>query len=228
MLHLPGRNRKVSTDVHTDNHDVLIFHTQGAKRWRVYAPPTRASRVNTAHPLYRGKNEDRLLEDELGELLLDVILQPGQVLFVPMGFPHATGTAGTGDEVSVHLTLGLSTADYDFCWGGLRKSLLQNLGQTPSPEDGLSDRLWWRLLSPLPVGFLAQRLVKNARLSTSLLVKEVGKQFLDLLHAMGELDSSSLPHLEHLVAQHFSRQVAGFRLFQELWNQLCQSPPASH
>jgi hypothetical protein len=145
-----------------------------------------------------------------------------------MGFPHATGTAGTGDEGSEHLTWGLTTADYDFCWGGLRKSLLQNLGQTPSPEDGLSDRLWWRLLSPLPVGFLAQRLVKNARLSTSLLVKEVGKQLLDLLHAMGELDSSSLPHLEHLVAQHFSRQVAGFRLFQELWNQLCQSPPASH
>ena len=207
---------------------MLIFHTQGAKRWRVYAPPARASRVNTAHPLYRGKNEDRLLEDELGELLLDVILQPGQVLFVPMGFPHATGTAGTGDEVSVHLTLGLSTADYDFCWGGLRKSLLQNLGQTPSPEDVLSDRLWWRLLSPLPVGFLAQRLAKNARLSPSLLVKEVGKQLLDLLHAIGELDSSSLPHLEHLVAQHLSRQVAGFRLFQELWNQLCQSPPANH
>lgn len=207
-LHLRGRNREVSTDVHTDNHDVLIFHTQGAKRWRVYAPP---QRLRGSHPLYRGKNEDRLLDHELGELLVDVILRPGQVLFVPMGFPHATGTAGTEDsEVSVHLTLGLSTADYEFCWGGLRKSALQLLGRVPKADEGLPDHLWWRLLSPLPVGFLAQRLGPR-KMSPAVLVEEVGQQLLDLLHStreLGELDGSFLPgDLERLVAQHLHKQV---------------------
>ncbi|CAE8652672.1 unnamed protein product [Polarella glacialis] len=151
-IYVTGRGRKVSTDVHTDNHDVLILHTEGAKHWRVYAPPARAEGL--AHPLYRGKNEDKLDDSELGEPLIDVVLRPGEVLFVPMGFPHATSTLDTGDsEVSVHMTLGISTADYDFSLGGLRKALLQDLAQDAKlDEPQVPDEAFWRLLSPIPVG----------------------------------------------------------------------------
>ncbi len=209
-----GCDREVSTDVHTDNHDVLIFHSQGAKRWRIYAPP---ARKGAGHPLYRGKNEDRLLDEELGSLLLDSILTPGQVLFVPMGFPHATGTAGTAGkggtshEVSVHLTLGLSTADYEFCLGGLRKAWVQD-SWTAKAEDALPDPLWWRLLAPMPVGFLAQG---NGVRSSRALVQNIAQQLLEVLRATGELcEATCVKEVEELVMKHLSRQAHAVSKFQ--------------
>ena len=189
---------------------MLIFHSQGAKRWRIYAPPAR--RGAAGHPLYRGKNEDRLLDEELGSLLLDVILTPGQVLFVPMGFPHATGTAGTAgkggtshEEVSVHLTLGLSTADYEFCLGGLRKAWVQDKSWTAKAEDALPDPLWWRLLAPMPVGFLAQG---NGVKTSMALIQNIAQQLLEVLRATGELrQGTRVEEMEELVMKHLSRQV---------------------
>eukprot|EP00933_Yihiella_yeosuensis_P037229 TRINITY_DN31103_c0_g1_i1.p1 TRINITY_DN31103_c0_g1~~TRINITY_DN31103_c0_g1_i1.p1 ORF type:complete len:703 (-),score=101.71 TRINITY_DN31103_c0_g1_i1:134-2158(-) len=162
-VYITGRGRRVSTDVHTDNHDVLILHTEGAKRWQVFEPPLRRSGM--AHPLYRGKNEDKLESSELGEPLLDVVLRPGEVLFVPMGFPHATSTIDTGEtDVSVHVTLGLSTADYGLCLGGLRQSLLEHLGQESKlNEPYLNDNVFWKLWCPVPVGCLVPNIVREAK-----------------------------------------------------------------
>ena len=195
---------------------MLIFHSQGAKRWRIYAPPAR--RGAAGHPLYRGKNEDRLLDEELGSLLLDVILTPGQVLFVPMGFPHATGTAGTAgkggtshQEVSVHLTLGLSTADYEFCLGGLRKAWVQDKSWAAKAEDALPDPLWWRLLAPMPVGFLAQG---NGVKTSMALVQNIAQQLLEVLRATGELrQGTRVEEVEELVMKHLSRQAHLFSKF---------------
>ena len=108
-LYTTSPGRAVSTPPHADHHDVLIMQSQGSKRWRVFAPPhSRPGR----HPLYRGKGEDSLCEAELGPALIDVILRPGECLFVPSGFPHATSTAiAERAAASVHLTLGLAAAD---------------------------------------------------------------------------------------------------------------------
>jgi ribosomal protein L16 Arg81 hydroxylase len=38
-----------------------------------------------------GKSKDSLELSELSEPLLDVVMQPGQILYVPAGFPHTTG-----------------------------------------------------------------------------------------------------------------------------------------
>ncbi|CAK0865853.1 unnamed protein product, partial [Prorocentrum cordatum] len=165
-VYVTGGGRAISTDVHTDNHDVLILQTEGAKRWTVYPPPQRAP--GKAHPLYRGKEEDRLLASELAEPLLEVVLRPGEVLFIPMGFPHATSTqmpepatqpdavaADADGSVSVHLTLGISAADHDFCLGGLRRSLLERLGEGAAlDEPALADGAFWELWSPTPAGCL--------------------------------------------------------------------------
>ena len=151
-MYITGPERMTSTDVHTDNHDVIILQTAGAKHWRIFAPPPANSQ---SHPLYRGKHGDKLSPHELGNPLLDVVLHAGEVLFVPMGFAHFTSTQGTGHAgVSVHLTLGLSTADYNFCLDGLRTILLQQMGR-PSDKAETSSQLWWHLLSPVPVGYLA-------------------------------------------------------------------------
>ena len=56
---------------------------------------------------------------ELDEPLLDAWLEPGDVLYVPIGFPHATSTEAC-DAVSCHVTLGLDTYFYGLCYATLR------------------------------------------------------------------------------------------------------------
>ena len=207
-VYVTGRDRKVSTDCHTDNHDVLIFHTQGAKRWRIYAPPP----LSEKNPLYRGKDEDRLLDSELGECLLDLVLQPGELLFVPMGFPHATSTEAT-EEVSIHLTLGLSTADYDFCLGGLRRCLLAELQSPREAKAAL-----WELLRPLRVGALAP---------TEDLPCDIGRELLELLLKLGDVSQGELeelrPHAEDLVCRLLTRQVAVLKSQEEAYEEVIRS-----
>ena len=74
----------LSVPPHTDRQDVLVFQTQGAKRWRVFAPPPRSKGKD---PLNRGKNGDVLGFEEMGPPLLDTVLRKGDVLYVPTGFP---------------------------------------------------------------------------------------------------------------------------------------------
>jgi len=83
--------------LHLDTHDVLILQLEGTKAWRVYTPcfpsPTKLQRPPTEIP-----------KEAVGAPLLDVILQPGDVLYVPRGFGHEVFTQG---DASLHLTVGI-------------------------------------------------------------------------------------------------------------------------
>jgi hypothetical protein len=85
-------------ELHFDYHDVFIVQLEGSKRWRVWEPlvrtqlPVRAARVPMP------------TLDELGPPALDRTLRPGDVLYLPRGFPHA---AETVDASSAHLTIGV-------------------------------------------------------------------------------------------------------------------------
>ena len=63
----------------------------GAPSRSVFGRPPR--QPGGVHPLKRGKHDDVLTAAELGEPLVDVTLRPGECLFVPAGFAHATSTA---------------------------------------------------------------------------------------------------------------------------------------
>ena len=64
----------VSVPPHTDRQDVIVFQTQGSKRWRVYSPP---KRVKGKDPLNRGKAGDVIPPSDLGVPLLDIVLRRG-------------------------------------------------------------------------------------------------------------------------------------------------------
>ncbi len=64
----------VSVPPHTDRQDVLVFQTEGSKRWRVYSP---TKRMKGKDPLNRGKAGDVLSKSDLGTPLLDVVLRRG-------------------------------------------------------------------------------------------------------------------------------------------------------
>jgi hypothetical protein len=95
----------------------------------------------------RGKGEDDLPLYSLmesGTLLLETTLHPGDVLLVPGGFPHTTGTApaaaattttttegeGGSDETSLHLTFNIDTHVWDLDYLSARRMALRRAGVT--------------------------------------------------------------------------------------------------
>jgi hypothetical protein len=86
-------------DVHFDYHDVFVVQLEGTKRWRIWSPTDRSrDPVGGKHAIARPKLED------LGEPMLDLVLEAGDVLYLPRGHPHI---AETTDQASAHLTIGV-------------------------------------------------------------------------------------------------------------------------
>jgi cupin superfamily protein len=82
--------------VHHDTHDVLCLQVAGEKRWLVYEPVLDL-------PL-----KDQRYRSELGaagETVLDVVLRPGDTLYLPRGWLHEALTSETD---SLHLTIGVN------------------------------------------------------------------------------------------------------------------------
>lgn len=80
---------------HWDDHDVIVVQVSGAKRWRLFGATRTA-------PMYRDVAEP---EDPPETPVADLVLQPGDVLYLPRGWWHAV-TADQG-TASLHLTCGL-------------------------------------------------------------------------------------------------------------------------
>ena len=89
-------------DLHFETHDVMIVQIGGKKEWKVY------DRVeeNPCHGLSDGSSVPR---DAVGAPIVDTVLEAGDVLYVPRGFVHEAYTA---EELSLHITLGLSMGTY--------------------------------------------------------------------------------------------------------------------
>jgi bifunctional lysine-specific demethylase and histidyl-hydroxylase NO66 len=100
--------------IHADGHDVFAIQTYGRKHWVVYDGPGR-SLPEATEPADR-----------------DVVLEPGDCLYLPAGTPHA---ARTVDTPSIHLTIGVRP----HTWSGVMRT---SLAAAIAELDG-----------PLPVGF---------------------------------------------------------------------------
>lgn len=146
----------ISVPPHTDKQDVFILQTSGSKHWKVYAPPS--PRKENVDPLSRGKNNDILTAEELGEPIIDKVIQPGDVLYIPHGFPHTTHTAHdtNNDQTSIHLTLGLDTHVWFLTYAHIRWALLQKTNK-PFAIKITNDDLYWKAMDTIPIGFLAQQ-----------------------------------------------------------------------
>jgi hypothetical protein len=165
-MYITNPGQLTSAPPHTDKQDVFVLQSQGKKRWRVYAPPP-PKRMLRADPYSRGKGSDVLELSELGEPLIDAILVPGQVLYVPAGHPHTTDTTFIGDAIadakpSLHLTVGIDTLIWGLTYANLRLLCLS--------RNGLDDKLlptkldtveYFSLQEALPFGFLTDSIVNE-------------------------------------------------------------------
>lgn len=87
---------------HFDTHEVFIVQTEGRKTWNVWSPEYRNPR--------RG---DKLSEKHRTPPDYSFVVEPGNILYIPRGFPHE---AEVTDCVSTHLTLGLSLLTVSDIW----------------------------------------------------------------------------------------------------------------
>jgi mannose-6-phosphate isomerase-like protein (cupin superfamily) len=81
--------------VHSDTHDVFVLQTAGTKQWELPPSP--------------GKQGDE-----------EPLLEPGHVMYLPTGTPHA---ARAQETVSLHITIGIN----QLTWRGLVERALSSL-----------------------------------------------------------------------------------------------------
>ena len=126
--------------VHHDTHDVFVLQVSGSKRWLVYEPALEL-------PLKHQRYDPQL--GRPGEPVADVVLTPGDTLYLPRGWLHE---ALTSAEDSLHITVGVNVytwvdafrAALDRCEedvefrrsarGNAPAGLLDRLGDELSPE----------------------------------------------------------------------------------------------
>jgi lysine-specific demethylase/histidyl-hydroxylase NO66 len=85
---------------HYDVHDVFVLQISGTKQWRVHEPVL-------IDPLPGQEWESRRAEVEARATqapIIDAVLAPGDVLYLPRGFLHSATAQG---DFSIHLTVGV-------------------------------------------------------------------------------------------------------------------------
>ena len=86
--------------VHHDTHDVFVLQVSGEKRWLVYEP---ALELPLKHQKYTSEM------GEPGEPVHDLVLRPGDMLYLPRGWLHE---ALTSESDSLHLTIGVNVVTW--------------------------------------------------------------------------------------------------------------------
>lgn len=83
---------------HYDDIEAFILQTEGKKHWRIYKPLDNKEVL----PRYSSKNFD---QSEIGEPMIEVTLEAGDVLYFPRGYIHQAVTID--GEHSLHLTVSM-------------------------------------------------------------------------------------------------------------------------
>jgi lysine-specific demethylase/histidyl-hydroxylase NO66 len=110
-------------DAHYDVHDVFVLQVAGQKHWTIHEPVLR-------DPLRTQVWTDRREEVAAAatrEPVIDAVLEPGDVLYLPRGFLHSATALG---EISAHLTIGIHSVTR---WGAAEAAL--DLVRTLAAED---------------------------------------------------------------------------------------------
>lgn len=108
---------------HWDDIEAFLLQLEGRKHWKVYKPRSEEEEL----PEYSSEN---LSQDEIGEPVLDITLEAGDLLYFPRGYIHQ---AVTDENVhSIHITV--STYQRN-SWGQYLQKLLPRAVDLAMAED---------------------------------------------------------------------------------------------
>ncbi|NMO55484.1 cupin [Actinoplanes sp. TBRC 11911] len=85
---------------HYDTHDVFVLQVDGTKRWRVHEPVLSDPLEDQAW----GGRQEEVAATASGAPALDVVLAPGDAMYLPRGWLHSAEALGSR---SLHLTVGI-------------------------------------------------------------------------------------------------------------------------
>ncbi|NXX88549.1 RIOX1 oxygenase, partial [Centropus bengalensis] len=108
---------------HYDDIEAFVLQLEGKKRWRVYSPRSEAEKL----PRFSSPN---LTQAELGEPVLETVLEAGDLLYFPRGFIHQGDCLP--DAHSLHITVSSYQRN---SWGDFLEKLLPAALQMAMEED---------------------------------------------------------------------------------------------
>jgi len=85
---------------HFDTHEVFAVHCAGEKVWQIYEGQAEAP---ITHPLFSRSNED--YAREAGRVVREVVMKPGDVLYIPRGRYHDALASSNG---AIHISFGIT------------------------------------------------------------------------------------------------------------------------
>ena len=141
-LYLSSR-RRPGFGAHFDTHDVYAVHVEGTKTWHVYEG---RAHDPIAHPLFKSLSREHH-EQAKGAKLMDVHMEPGDLLYLPRGQYHdALADEGGTVHIAFGVTypIGFDVMTLLFDRVAAEPEFRANL---PRP-DGPGPRRRWRPISP--------------------------------------------------------------------------------
>ena len=127
--------------LHFDSHDIFVLQTQGRKRWRLFEQIE----------VHENRATAAVDWNVVGDPVLDILLEPGDLLYLPPYTPHAVTTV---DEHSVQVGLGVHPTTW-------RQVLEQALAITKDAPGPLQDVLPLAIATDaIPPGALLEALSK--------------------------------------------------------------------
>ncbi|XP_060617205.2 ribosomal oxygenase 1 [Anolis sagrei] len=108
---------------HYDDIEAFVIQLEGKKHWRVYSPRREAEML----PPFSSRNFDQM---EIGEPILETVLEAGDMLYFPRGFIHQGDCLP--DAHSLHITVSSYQRN---SWGDLLEKLLPAALQMAIEED---------------------------------------------------------------------------------------------
>lgn len=110
--------------VHHDTHDVFVLQIAGEKRWLVYEPALELPLKNQEYSAELGGP---------GPAVHDLVLGPGDMLYLPRGWLHE---ALTSESDSLHLTVGVNVVTWLDAFRAALEECGDELGFRRSIQDG--------------------------------------------------------------------------------------------
>jgi len=118
---------------HFDLHDVFAIHFEGEKVWNIYENIEK-NPIN--HPAFKFSGEERI--KRAGKIIDQVILKPGDLLYIPRGQYHDALASKNG---AIHIAFGLTYFKGIDCMNSLWQNFILNefmrndIGINPNSEE---------------------------------------------------------------------------------------------
>jgi hypothetical protein len=182
--------------VHHDTHDVFVLQVSGEKRWLVYEPALELPLRNQKYSAEMGGP---------GEPIHDLVLRPGDMLYLPRGWLHE---ALTSDADSLHLTVGVNVVTWLDAFKAALEECGDELGFRRSIGDGDADELVDALRSRLTTDAVERRAAEKLARTR----RPIRDGQLSQLRALEELDLDTEVELRETALIHASERNGSFEL----------------